>query len=75
MTTSIKTCFKCKADKPNTEFYKHPETADGYLGKCKECTRADTKAAREETVTGYNPVMGEWARRSLKTINQQREML
>lgn len=43
----IKTCFKCKKEKPLTEFYKHPAMGDGHLGKCKECTRLDTKKRDE----------------------------
>lgn len=34
-----KNCFKCNIEKPLTDFYKHPETTDGRLGKCKECTK------------------------------------
>lgn len=40
----MKKCFKCSIEKPLTDFYKHNATADGYLGKCKECTKKDTKS-------------------------------
>src|SRR5690349_10806365 len=43
---TLKTCFKCGAQKPRTEFYKHPGMADGLLGKCKPCTRADVRHNR-----------------------------
>lgn len=41
MTTTVKTCFKCKVEKAITEFYVHPAMGDGRLNKCKECTRKD----------------------------------
>lgn len=48
MTPETKTCFKCEAEKPLTEYYKHKMMADGLLGKCKECTKQDVKKHRRE---------------------------
>jgi hypothetical protein len=45
---NIKKCFRCGASKPLSEFYRHPKMADGRLGKCKDCTRADVNNNRQE---------------------------
>lgn len=39
-----KKCFKCQLIKPLTDFYRHKGNTDGYLGKCKDCTRRDVNA-------------------------------
>lgn len=41
-----KPCFKCHVVKPLDAFYTHPMMADGRLGKCIECTKADARAHR-----------------------------
>lgn len=48
--TSLKTCFKCKAVKPISDFYKHPQMSDGHLGKCKECAKKDASEHRTENI-------------------------
>lgn len=50
---NTKTCFKCARALPRTEFYRHPEMADGLLGKCKECTRVDSQKVRLAKIDKY----------------------
>lgn len=49
----MKTCFKCGAEKPLLDFYKHEKMKDGYLNKCKDCTRSDVNLNRLKNIDHY----------------------
>lgn len=38
-----KPCIACGIDKVLSDFYKHPNMADGHLNRCKECQKQNTK--------------------------------
>lgn len=65
----MKTCFKCDETKDYEEFYRHPEMGDGYLNKCKECTKRDVRAHRRisDSVRAYDVLRS-------KRPNRQRQM-
>lgn len=59
---TTKVCFKCKKEKPLSEFYKHKAMGDGYLGKCKECTKNDVKVKYVENIQNDDYIEKERAR-------------
>jgi len=54
-----KRCFKCGVLKPLSDFYAHPQMADGHVNKCKDCNKADVRAnyrRRLDYYRGYDRV-------------------
>lgn len=47
----MKKCFKCGLDKSLSEFYKHPRMKDGYLNKCKICSKKEAGRSYEDKKT------------------------
>lgn len=41
----MKTCISCAEAKPLEDFYRHPETIDGRLGRCKACHKKGVREA------------------------------
>lgn len=55
--STLKRCFKCGSELPLTEFYRHSGMNAGLMGKCKQCTRDDTRlnrAANKEYYRRYD---------------------
>lgn len=68
-----KKCFRCTAVLPLTDFYPHPETADGYLNKCRECAKADVRenyAKRRARYAAYDAEREQRPERKIAKLRQ-----
>lgn len=61
----MKTCITCGINKPLNEYYKHSQTKDWYLTKCKECQKSNSKLHQspERDKKRY-----QWTRRRLRCV-------
>lgn len=71
----MKTCFKCNKTKELTEFYKHKQMADGYMGKCKDCAKIDVKSNHSVKADYYREYDKKRQRYSLRRIVSHRYAL
>ncbi len=73
----LKRCFKCHVEKPLSDFYAHPQMADGHLGKCKECNKRDVQEnyrARRPQYKEYERKRFQKPKRKRYVAEQQRAM-
>ena len=71
-----KKCFKCKKDKPLSGFYKHPGMKDGYLNKCKDCTKKDVHwnyLGKREQYSKYEKKRGQSPKRKAAAVGYLRK--
>lgn len=61
-----KICFKCNIEKDLSKYYKHSKMSDGHLGKCKDCTKKDSKS--REIELRKNP---EWIEKEKKRARER----
>lgn len=70
-----KTCFRCGEKKPLDDFYKHPDKADGRLGKCKDCTKEDVarnRSTRRSQYAAYERQRFQQPKRKAQVVETQR---
>lgn len=68
----LKTCFKCRQQMEAEEnFYRHKEMGDGFLGKCKQCCKADVIQNRSAKIEYYR----QYDRDRYETDPRRREAL
>ena len=60
----MKTCSKCKAEKPYSEFGKHKQTKDGYKSRCKECNALEMRMYYARNTESVKRTTKQWFERN-----------
>jgi len=77
MEVLMKTCFKCKTNKPQNLFFKHGLTLDGFHSWCKECCTEGnlrSRAKQNSTIEGRAKVFLQNAKKSAAKRQQLFEL-
>ena len=62
----MKICIKCNIEKEYFDFYKNKSNKDGYGGKCKDCTKIDVKAYRDNNLDKAKKAVNDYRSRNLE---------
>lgn len=68
----MKVCINCLKTKPYSEFYKHPQMADGYLGRCKECQKELSRRRDPIKIKAYEKIRAQNPERKIAQAQCQR---
>ena len=69
----LKTCWKCKEQKPHSEFYKRRDSKDGLSHQCKECLKQHNKQYYKENTEKKKQYQKENAEKIKQRKKQYRE--
>ena len=68
----MKVCKMCGKEKSLIEYYKHPKTTDGHLGKCKECAKIDTSSNYRNNIQHYHEYEAERRNNETRILDRRK---
>lgn len=71
----LKTCTKCKEEKPLDAYYKCKKSKDGKRQKCKSCTSAANKAWKEKNKEKAADKDKEWYKKNKDKVSERSKLL
>ena len=70
-TEDLKTCTKCKEEKPRSEFHKNKSNKDGLQNQCKGCVRQDKKQYYKENAEKILQQQRQYQKENAEKIKQR----